>query len=285
MERVSQKQYEYEKVADAIHLLGQNWKSQPSLGEIAEQVHMSPFHFQRMFTEWAGVSPKKFLQYLTVSYTKRRLQERKDSSLIATAEEAGLSSSSRLHDLFMSIEGMTPGEYKNGGAQLRIRYSVQKSQFGEFLVASTEKGICHLHFFEDMSNALKEFEHLWPAANIVEDVDHFHEQVIRFFQHGLSLKEKIRLHVCGTNFQIKVWEALLKIPQGSLSSYGHIAYQLQNPKASRAVGSAIASNPVAFLIPCHRVIQQAGNIGEFRWGTVRKKAMIGWEASQLKMDS
>lgn len=281
MERVSQEEYEYQKVAEAIRLLGQDWKGQPSLEEIAERVHVSPFHFQRMFTEWAGVSPKKFLQYLTVSYTKKRLQEGKARALIVTAEEAGLSSSSRLHDLFIGIEGMTPGEYKNGGAQLRIRFSIQNSKFGELLVASTEKGICHLHFFDDLSSALKELKQTWPAANIVEGVDHFHEQVIRFFQHDILQKGRIKLHLRGTNFQIKVWEALLRIPQGSLTTYGHLADQIQSPKAARAVGSAIASNPVAFLIPCHRVIRQAGNIGEFRWGTVRKKAMIGWEAGQL----
>lgn len=277
---MNQREYEYEKVASAIQVLTTQWKNQPSLEEIAGQVHVSPFHFQRMFTEWAGVSPKKFLQYLTLSHIKKRLNSR---SLAETAEEAGLSSPSRLHDLFVNIEAMTPGEYKNGGGSLKIQYSVQNCQFGRFLVASTPKGICHLHFFEDLGLAMQEFAQTWPHAQMEEKMDHHQQQVAQFFENNVPQNDRVHLHLRGTNFQLKVWEALLRIPQGSLTTYGTIAQYIENPSASRAVGSAIASNPIAFIIPCHRVIRQAGNIGEFRWGTVRKQAMIGWEASQLKV--
>jgi len=280
-----QAQYEYEKVAQAILLLEREWKLQPSLEEIAEKVNVSPYHFQRMFTKWAGVSPKKFVQYLTVSYTKQRLNAGKPVSLIETAEEAGLSSSSRLHDLFVSIEGMTPGEYKRGGVCLTIRFDVQNSQFGKYLIASTDKGVCQLHFFDNgLQQALQDLKSMWPNAKIVEGTDLHQEQVAKFFRNDFET-ERVKLHLRGTDFQLKVWEALLKIPQGNLTTYGTIAHHIQCPSASRAVGTAIGNNPIAFIIPCHRVIQQAGKIGEFRWGTVRKKAMIGWEASQLKIES
>jgi AraC family transcriptional regulator of adaptative response/methylated-DNA-[protein]-cysteine methyltransferase len=273
---------DYERIARAIEYITKNSIEQPSLEQIAEIVHLSPFHFQRLFTEWAGVSPKKFLQYLTVEYAKKILSEVQSKSLIETSQQVGLSGTSRLHDLFVNIEGMTPGEYKNGGENLSIVYSIRECQFGSYLVASTDKGISNLYFFDgDKSKIFLELKSTWPKAKILEGTDDHQEKVVQFFNHDFSNVEKIKLHLKGTEFQLKVWEALLKIPQGSLLSYGQIAHNIQQPSASRAVGTAIGSNQVGFIIPCHRVIKNLGGIGEFRWGSIRKKAIIGWEASKI----
>lgn len=272
----------YERIANAIEYITKNVKKQPTLEEIAEAVHISPFHFQRKFTEWAGVSPKKFLQFLTISYAKKILSSSKFIPLSEAAEQTGLSGSSRLHDLFVTIEGMTPGEYKNGGENLTIYYSIRESLFGNYLVASTGKGISNLYFFEgDEKKVIHELKGNWKKAKVLEGEDEHQEKVARFFTTDLNEIDKIKLHLKGTAFQLKVWEALLKIPQGTLTTYGEIANSLQAPNASRAVGTAIGSNQVGFIIPCHRVIKSAGGIGEFRWGSIRKKVMIGWEASQL----
>lgn len=279
---MTQGKYEYDKIAQAIDFISSHVKQQPSLEEVAEKVHVSPFHFQRMFTEWAGVSPKKFLQFLTVDYAKQVLAATPSKTLSEAADEMGLSGSSRLHDLFVNIEGMTPGEYKNAGENLTIHFSIRECQFGDYMVASTGKGICNLFFFDGNDTAVRqELQNNWPKALIREGKDQDQEKVANFFRHDFNERDKIKLHLKGTQFQLKVWEALLKIPQGNLSTYGTIAQHIQKPSASRAVGTAIGSNPIAFLIPCHRVIQSIGGIGGFRWGTSRKKAMIGWEASHL----
>lgn len=278
---MSQHHYDYERIARAIEYITQNIKEQPSLDQVAEIVHLSPFHFQRIFTEWAGVSPKKFLQFLTVEYAKKILSDVNSKTLSETAIQAGLSGTSRLHDLFITIEGMTPGEYKNGGANLNIQYSLRDSQFGKYLIASTGKGISNLYFFDrDEHKIISELKATWINAKIQEGSDINQEKVVRFFNHDFSDSEKIKLHLKGTEFQIKVWEALLKIPQGALSTYGQIANNIEQPNAPRAVGTAIGSNQVGFIIPCHRVIKSVGGIGEFRWGSTRKRAMIGWEASK-----
>lgn len=270
----------YKKIATAIQFIQENSTSQPELEEIAKSVNLSPFHFQRIFTEWAGVSPKQFLQYLTLQNAKSILSK-PQSTLFDAAYETGLSGTSRLHDLFVKIEGMTPGEYKNGGEKLTIRYSFQKGIFGEYLVASTEKGICNLFFYDvPKEKVLSELQEQWDQAQLVQKTDENQERVVRFFDNALNHREKIKLHLKGTDFQIKVWEALLKIPEGQLSSYSKIAASIEQESASRAVGSAIGKNPIGYLIPCHRVIKSTGGIGEYRWGSQRKRAMIGWEVSK-----
>ncbi|PJZ54370.1 methylated-DNA--[protein]-cysteine S-methyltransferase [Leptospira adleri] len=270
----------YKKIATAIQFIQKNSTSQPELEEIARSVNLSPFHFQRIFTEWAGVSPKQFLQYLTLQNAKSILSK-PQSTLFDAAYETGLSGTSRLHDLFIKIEGMTPGEYKNGGEKLTIRYSFQKGIFGEYLVASTEKGICNLFFYDvPKEEVLSELQDQWDQARLVQKTDKNQERVVRFFDNALHGGDKIKLHLKGTDFQIKVWEALLKIPEGQLSSYSKIAASIEQESASRAVGSAIGKNPIGYLIPCHRVIKNTGGIGEYRWGSQRKMAMIGWEASK-----
>ncbi len=269
----------YKTVANALAYIRANAISQPNLDELAAQACMSPHHFQRVFTEWAGVSPKKFLQYLTLQHAKAALA--KAANLADASEACGLSGTSRLHDLFMSIEGITPGSYKAQGECLQLNYSIGTCQFGNYLVASTAKGICHLHFFSDKHTALQDLQIAWPKANLVYETDVLHEQVNAFFQNsGLRPEQKLKLHLQGTPFQIKVWEALLRIPEGYLTSYGKLANEIGQPTASRAVGTAIGSNPIAFLIPCHRVIKSVGGIGEYRWGSERKMAMIGWESAR-----
>ena len=271
----------YSRIAEAISYIKENFKSQPGLEEVAEKIHVSPFHFQRMFTEWAGVSPKKFLQFITVEHAKKMLKENQ-ASLFDTAFETGLSGTGRLHDLFINIEGMSPGEYKNGGEDLSINYSFAESPFGNILVASTPKGICHLAFADDERKALELLQNMFPRATYRQMVDMTQQNLLYIFTHDWSQLSQIKLHLKGTAFQLKVWEALLKIPMGRLATYGRIASQIQQPNASRAVGAAIGDNPVAFLIPCHRVIQSTGVFGQYHWGAIRKTAMIGWEAAQTE---
>ena len=270
----------YDRVQEAIEYINTHFKSQPGLDEVAEKIHLSPYHFQRLFTDWAGVSPKKFLQYISIEHAKNILKERK-TSLFDAAFETGLSGTGRLHDLFINIEGMTPGEYKNGGENLSVNYSFAESPFGDILVASTSKGICHMAFADDEKEALKALQKKFPNARYKQVVDLIQQNALYIFTHDWKDLDKIKLHLKGTPFQLKVWEALLKIPMGQLSTYGNIAGQLHSPKASQAVGSAVGSNPVAFLIPCHRVIQSTGVFGQYHWGSIRKTAMIGWEAAKV----
>lgn len=257
----------------------QHARQQPDLQTIANHVNLSPQHFQRVFLEWAGVSPKKFLQYLTLRHAKNVLAQR--AAVLEAAHSTGLSGGGRLHDLFVRLEGVSPGVYRQQGAELQISYSFQSCRFGEYLVASTERGICFLHFYRNPEQVLQELRQAWPKAMLVNEHDKQHAQVAVFLDNALDAQQTpIRLHLAGTPFQLKVWEALLRIPQGHLCTYGNIAQQLGQPNASRAVGTAVGSNPIAFLIPCHRVIRQMGGIGEYRWGSERKMALIGWEAAQ-----
>lgn len=267
----------YNKIAKAIQYIVLNFKNQPELNEIAESVNMSSFHFQRIFTEWAGVSPKKFLQFVSIDHAKNILNQ-ENSTLSEAAFEAGLSGTGRLHDLFINIEAMTPGEYKNGGENLKIKYSFNESLFGNYLVASTSKGICNLFFEDDKSKAIGELKNKWYKAQTEESRDKNQQKVIKFFERSSS--GKIDLHIHGTEFQLKVWEALLQIPESRLNSYSDIASKVCTSAASRAVGSAIGNNPVAFIIPCHRVIKKSGEIGEYKWGHTRKTAMIFYEANR-----
>jgi AraC family transcriptional regulator of adaptative response/methylated-DNA-[protein]-cysteine methyltransferase len=274
-------EYQYDRIAEAIQYIQTHFKEQPALDEVAEQVHLSPFHFQRLFTEWAGVSPKKFLQYISVEHAKHMLKEQQ-VTLFDAALETGLSGTGRLHDLFINIEGMTPGEYKNGGEALEIHYSYAETPFGNIMVASTAKGICHMAFADDEQKALQLLQQQFPRARYKQMVDLAQQKALYIFTHDWSRIDDIRLHLKGTPFQLKVWESLLKIPMGQLSTYGTIAEQIKQPGASRAVGSAIGSNPVAFLIPCHRVIRSGGDFGGYMWGPVRKAAIIGWEAAHTQ---
>lgn len=270
---------DYQRIASAIDYISKHSTEQPSLEEIAAQVHLSPFHFQRMFKEWAGVSPKKFLQYISVQHARQLLQN--NHSLLDTSFETGLSGSSRLHDLFISIEAMTPGEFKNGGENLSIEYSFSETVFGEIIIASTLKGICKIDFIDDRFSAIAQLKKSWPHAIVREKSNAFHEAVRRFFLQDWSNLFRIKLHLKASPFQIKVWEALLKIPAGALSTYSSIAATIHHPGASRAVGTAIGDNPIAFLIPCHRVIKSTGIIGEYHWGSLRKTSIIGWEQSRV----
>jgi AraC family transcriptional regulator, regulatory protein of adaptative response / methylated-DNA-[protein]-cysteine methyltransferase len=271
----------YRRITEAISYIVEHFKQQPDLDEVARKIHLSPFHFQRLFTEWAGVSPKKFIQYLSVEHAKKLLQHGQ-ATVFDAAYETGLSGTGRLHDLFVKIEGMTPGEYKNGGEKLRINYSFAESPFGNILVASTAKGICYMAFADNTATALQELNNLFPNAQYTQMLDMIQQNALYIFLHDWSRINEIKLHLKGTTFQLKVWETLLKIPAGGLSTYSGIATHINNPGASRAVGSAIGSNPVAFLIPCHRVIQSTGIFGQYHWGSTRKAAMIGWEAARLE---
>lgn len=273
----------YHRIADAIKYIKSNFKDQPNLDEVAKKVHLSPFHFQRLFSDWAGTSPKKFLQYTSIEYAKKLLKEN-HTSLFDAAYETGLSGTSRLHDLFINIEGMTPAEYKNGGKNLSINYSFADSPFGNILVASTKKGICYMAFFDDEIQAFSMLQNHFPNAIFKQYLDLIQQNALFIFNHDWQKLNQIKLHLKGTEFQLKVWETLLKIPMGKLSTYGAIARQIDNSNASRAAGTAIGNNPVAFLIPCHRVIQSTGTLGGYMWGATRKTAIIGWEASKINIE-
>jgi AraC family transcriptional regulator, regulatory protein of adaptative response / methylated-DNA-[protein]-cysteine methyltransferase len=276
----------YARIATAIDYIKANFKQQPGLDEVAEKVHISPFHFQRMFRDWAGVSPKKFLQYLSLEHAKSMLKDR-SATLSDAACETGLSGTGRLHDLFIGIEAMTPGEYKNGGEALAIHYHFAESPFGEIIIASTSKGICHLAFADNRQEALSGLRALYPNAIYRRAPDPNQQHALSIFSNALSIFSQdwsrlsdLKLHVKGTPFQLKVWEALLRIPPGRLVTYSALSQKIGSPGASRAVGSAVGSNPVAFLIPCHRVILSTGQSGQYHWGSTRKAALIGWEAAR-----
>jgi len=282
MKMNTQETINYNRIADAIDYIKAKFKEQPNLDEVASKVHLSPFHFQRLFSDWAGTSPKKFLQYTSLEHAKKLLKENQ-ATISETAYETGLSGTSRLHDLFVNIEGMTPAEYKNGGKNLEINYSFAESPFGNIIVASTQKGVCFMAFAEDETIGFADLKNKFPNASFSRKLDLAQQNALFIFQNDWSKLSEIKLHLKGTDFQLKVWETLLKIPMGQLSTYGTIAHQIQKPNASRAVGTAIGSNPVAFLIPCHRVIQSSGVFGGYMWGNTRKTAIIGWEGAQVNL--
>lgn len=277
---LNQESLDFNRIKKAIEYISENYKYQPSLDKISEHIHLSPFHFQRLFKEWAGVSPKRFLQYISIQHAKQILRETQ-ATLFDTAFEVGLSGTSRLHDLFINIEGMTPAEYKNEGSYLTINYSFALSPFGKIIVASTPKGICHMSFAEDHKEAIKNLTSIFPKANYQNSADEIQKNAIRIFNLDWESLDKIKLHIKGSDFQLKVWQALLNIPMGQLSSYQNIANLISSSKASRAVGNAVGQNPVAYLIPCHRIIQSTGALGDYHWGHIRKTSMIGWEAAKV----
>jgi AraC family transcriptional regulator, regulatory protein of adaptative response / methylated-DNA-[protein]-cysteine methyltransferase len=281
---------DYDLIEKAIRYLETNFREQPTLEELAAHLHLSPYHLQRTFRRWAGISPKRFLQFLTVAYAKQLLAESR--SVLETTYEAGLSSPSRLHDLFVTLEAVTPGEFKAQGAGMRLAYGFHDSPFGECLLAASERGIAALSFVTegDRAGALTAVQSQWPGAEWQEDEAVTRPLVEQIFpvreENGLSPGERdngrnqLTLFVRGSNFQVKVWEALLRIPPGYACTYQDIARQIGKPKASQAVGNAVGANSIAYLIPCHRVIRKSGVLGDYRWQPARKKAMLGWEAAQ-----
>lgn len=275
----TQRTLNYQRIASAIEFIRENYREQPKLDEVAKHVHLSPFHFQRMFQEWAGVTPKQFLQFLSIEHAKKILKAT-HTTLFDASCEVGLSGTSRLHDLFINIEGMTPGEYKNGGESLGINYSFADTLFGDVLVASTQKGICHMAFTdEDHAGALENLQSIFPNAEYKHFLDVKQQNALLVFNQDWSKPEEIKLHLKGTGFQLKVWQTLLQVPAGGLTTYSDLAEKSGHRGACRAAGTAVGKNPVAFLIPCHRVIKSSGELGNYHWGDNRKNAIVGWEAA------
>jgi len=271
---------DYPRIAQAIEYLEKYANTQPELSEVASAVGLSEYHFQRVFSRWAGISPKRFLQFLTKESAKDLLE--KSENLLDTTYGIGLSSLGRLHDLFVTTEAVTPGQYKSGGAGLTIRYGLHDTPFGETLIGLTERGICHLSFVNNSEgDAIDMLATGWPQAQMSEDYNATAPLVEPIFDLSRRDKKPLHLHLRGTNFQLKVWEALLRIPPGAVTSYQGLAEQAGYPGASRAVGTALGRNPIAVLIPCHRVIRKLGEFGNYRYGVTRKKALLGWEAATL----
>jgi AraC family transcriptional regulator of adaptative response/methylated-DNA-[protein]-cysteine methyltransferase len=281
MTSLKQQALDYQRVEKAIHFVRENSARQPELSEIAASVHLSEYHFQKLFSRWAGVSPKRFLQYLTKEYAKQLLDESRN--LLEVSFKAGLTGSGRLHDLSVTCEALTPGEYKSKGREVEILYGMHPTPFGECFLASTQKGVCFLVFRrrEDHAQLVRMLQKQWPNSILKHSAGRTKTIVEKIFNtvpdHS---NEPVHLFVKGTNFQIKVWEALLDIPFGKVVSYEDVARHIQLPKAARAAGNAVGSNPVSYLIPCHRVIQKAGNFGNYGGGKERKMAMLGWEAAR-----
>ncbi len=282
MNDLTQLSEDYSRIARAIRYIETNVHRQPDLTELAAHVGLSEYHFQRLFTRWAGISPKRFLQFLTKENAKSWLA--RSGNLLDATYGAGLSSPGRLHDLFVQTEAVTPGEYKTKGMGVDIAYGFHPSPFGLCLLALTGRGICFLAFVDsDRSSALEGLRRSWPNANLTEDPARTFPVVGRIFSppNGRS-PAFFPLHLRGTNFQIKVWEALLRLPLGSVTTYQALAEQLSSSEAARAVGNALAHNPVAYLIPCHRVLQKTGHFGNYRYGSTRKKAILGWEMARTE---
>jgi len=278
----SQATLDYQRIEKAIDFLEENFERQPTLSEIARSVHLSEYHFQRLFRRWVGISPKRFLQFLTKEYAKELLQ--RSRNLLDVTYETGLSSPGRLHDLFVNCEAVTPGEFKRKGEGMRLKYGFHPTPFGECLLAMTDRGICWLAFVksEGRQAELEALRKKWPNAETEENIQATKRVVQEIFglvTNGRPVSQ-FHLHLHGTNFQLKVWEALLRIPAGNAVAYEEIAEHIGKPKAVRAVANAVANNPVAFLIPCHRVIRKLGEFGGYRGGIARKKAILGWEGAR-----
>ena len=277
---------DYARVERAIRFLDAHRESQPTLAQVARQVGLSESHFQRLFTRWAGISPKRFLQHQTAQVVKQLLRDR--HSVLDASYEAGLSGPSRLHDLIVNAEAVTPGEYQRSGEGLAIRFGFHPTPFGEALLAVTARGICHLAFVHPVSrrDALDRLRHDWPAAELLADQHATRAAAARAFPApGAARFAGLALHVKGTNFQLKVWHALLRVPDGAVTTYGDIAARIGDPGASRAVGTAVGSNPVSYLIPCHRVIRSTGELGGYAWGPDRKRVMLALETTRAVADA
>lgn len=278
-EAFSQAAIDYKRIEKAIQFLSDNFHSQPSLKQIAARIHVSEYHFQRIFSRWVGISPKRFLQFLTKEYAKSLLE--KSINLLDVTYESGLTSPGRLHDLFVSCEAVTPGEYKARGAGLEITYGYHATPFGECILAKTSRGICGLSFVQNDNrrSVFLDLEQRWGNARLIQDPEVTRPFINRIFNPSEEPKS-LRLHLVlsGTNFQIKVWEALIKIPMGAVVSYEDVAAHIGMPRACRAVGNAVGSNPISFAIPCHRVIRKTAEFGNYGGGVARKLAILGWEA-------
>lgn len=270
---------DYQRIEKSIHFIEENFARQPSLNEIAEYTGLSEYHFQRLFKRWAGISPKRFVQYLTAQYSGTLL--RTNMTLLDTSMEAGLSSTGRLHDLFVNVYAMTPDEYRHEAKNLIIRYGWFQSPFGNCLAGKTDRGICWLSFHDKPNrDGIEQLQSEWKGASLVESDDAINNEMNRVFGKEHDVSAEFMVHLKGTNLQIRVWEALLKIPQGKLVSYSYLAKVVERPKAVRAVASAVGRNPVSYLVPCHRVIRQSGGLGGYRWGLTRKTAILARESLQ-----
>lgn len=272
-------QNSYQKIELAIHFIETHFEEQPDLDRVAEQVGLSPFHFQKLFTRLAGVSPKRFLQFTTLEEAKKALTV--EANLLDASYAVGLSGPSRLHDLFMVGEAVTPGDFKRGGETLTITYGWHASPFGDCLIAMTPHGICEVNFCTKESErdaAVALLRRKWPKAELVQNASQTKSVMDAMFAEGQPSVANMKLHLRGTNFQLKVWQALLRIPEGALTDYSALAHAIGAPKANRAVGSAVGDNPIAFLIPCHRVLRKDGGIGGYATGTARKRCMLAYEA-------
>jgi AraC family transcriptional regulator of adaptative response/methylated-DNA-[protein]-cysteine methyltransferase len=274
---------DYDLVRRAISFLTDRWTEQPSLEQLAGHIGLSPAHCQKLFTRWCGLSPKEFVQAITIEHARSLLTG--SASVLDTAHEVGLSGPGRLHDLFVTHEAMTPGDYKRRGEGLEIAWGVHPSPFGHALAMATERGICGLAFFDNMNEmpaALADMTQRWPAAAFVETPERTAAFLASVFdQRARSASEPVRLVLIGTEFEVGVWQALLRIPMGRAVSYSDLARHVGRPTAARAVGSAVGRNPISFVVPCHRVLRGDGNLGGYHWGLTRKRAIIGWERGQL----
>ena len=273
---------DYDRIAEAISFIVSQVQRQPTLDEVAAHVHLSPFHFQRLFCRWTGVTPKRFLQVLTLERAKQLLSESRP--LLEVSDTLGLSSGSRLYDHFVHLEAVTPGEYKRGGLGVAIEYAVHDTPFGEAFIATTPRGICSFAFLERtaIDDHLADLVKMWPSAAMHENRRHTQAIIQAMFAGEKKLDRPLSLHVSGTNFQVSVWKALLQIPPATVTNYTQVANAIGRPGSARAVGRAIGANPVAFLIPCHRVIQQSGKLGGYHWGETRKHAMHAWETARYE---
>jgi len=271
---------DYRRIEQAINFLAQRAREQPRLEQVAAHVGLSAYHFQRLFRRWAGISPKRFLQYLTAEHARALLHASR--SALDASLASGLSGTGRLHDLMVAIHAATPGDIKSRGAGLSIDYGVHASPFGECLIAVTERGVCGVEFLDPLAQraALARLAAAWPAANLRERPDVTRAVAQRLFNARANGRAPLSLYLRGTNFQIKVWEALLRVPSGSVVSYEDLARAAGRPAATRAAASAVAQNAIAYLIPCHRVIRKSGAIGEYRWGSERKHALMAWEEAR-----
>lgn len=277
---------DYARIEKAIRFLDRERAAAPALADVAAHVGLSETHFQKLFTRWAGISPKRFLQHRTAEVVKRLLRE--ERPMLDVTYEAGLSGPGRLHDLIVNAEAVTPGEYQRKGEGLTIRYGFHPTPFGECVIAMTPRGICHLAFVHPVSRheALGRVQRDWPEAKLVPDQAGTRTAAAQAFPPpGMVRQPGLALHVRGTNFQLKVWRALLEVPVGDVTTYGAIAGAIGDAKASRAVGTAIGSNPVSYLIPCHRVIRASGEMGNYAWGVDRKRAMLALETSGRDLTS
>lgn len=276
---------DYSRIEKVIIFLKNNYQRHPTLEEIAAHIGLSPFHTQRLFKRWAGISPKRFIQYLTIGYAKKILKN--SGNLLDAAYESGLSGPGRLYDLFVTFDAITPGEYKQKGKNILIQYGIHPCPFGSCLIGITSRGISWLSFFGDEGpgRSLTELTHQWRDAKISENPQATTAYVRRIFNpEAASHHQPLTLFLKGTNFQIKVWEALLRLPAGGLYTYEYLAASIGKPNAIRAAASAVSHNPVSYLIPCHRVLRKSGVISGYRWGPIRKKAIIAWEAAHSDRD-